>query len=221
MKILGIFRILIYNRIEYTTSKNLNEGYKMLNYLWAFMIIIGTIVGIMTGNIEPVSTTIISSSKEAVTLCISMLGVMSLWMGIMQVAKASGIIESLTRLLGPIIRLLFPDIPKEHVANEYIASNIIANILGLGWAATPMGLKAMKELKKLNNDSEVASIDMCTFLIINISSLQLIPVNVIAFRSEFGSVNPAEILGAGIVATIISSIAGMLFSIIARKLKNG
>lgn len=190
----------------------------MLNYLWAFMIIIGIVVGILTGNIEAVSTTIISSAKEAVTLCISMLGVMSLWMGIMQIARATGIIQSLTKILGPIIRVLFPDIPKDHAANEYIASNIISNILGLGWAATPVGLKAMKELKKLNNDSEIASCDMCTFLIINISSLQLIPVNVIAFRAEYGSVNPAEILGAGIVATTFSILAGILFSVLARKL---
>ena len=190
----------------------------MLNYLWAFMIIIGITVGIITGNIESVSTSIISSSKEAVILCISMLGVMSLWMGIMQVAKATGIISSLTRLLRPIIRLLFPDIPKDHIANEYMASNMIANILGLGWAATPVGLKAMKELKKLNNDREIASCDMCTFLIINISSLQLIPVNVIAFRAEYSSINPAEILGAGIVATLFSTMAGIIFSIVARRL---
>lgn len=190
----------------------------MLNYLWAFMIIIGIVVGIITGNIEAVSTSIISSSKEAVTLCISMLGVMSLWMGIMQVAKATGIISSLTKFLRPVIRVLFPDIPKDHMANEYIASNIIANVLGLGWAATPVGLKAMKELKNLNNNSEIASCDMCTFLIINISSLQLIPVNVIAFRAEYGSVNPAEILGAAIVTTIFSTIAGVIFSVVARKL---
>ncbi len=190
----------------------------MLNYLWALMIIIGIIFGIVTGNIEEVSTSIIDSSKEAVSLCIAMLGVMSLWMGIMQIAKTSGIITSLTRLLRPIIRLLFPDIPKGHIANEYIASNVIANILGLGWAATPVGLKAMKELKKMNNNSKIASTDMCTFLIINISSLQLVSINVIAFRSEYGSANPAEILGAGIVATIFSTIAGVLFSITARKL---
>ena len=192
----------------------------MLNYLWAFMLIIGIVVGIVTGNIEAVNTTIINSSKEGITLCISMLGVMSLWMGIMQIAKAAGIIESLTNLLRPVIRLLFPRIPNRHIVNEYIASNIIANILGLGWAATPMGLKAMKELKKLNKGSEVASVDMCTFLIINISSLQLTPVNVIAFRSEYGSINPSEILGAGIVATTISTIAGIIFSIIARKLSD-
>src|SRR5699024_5009638 len=108
----------------------------------------------------------------------------------------------------------------DHVVNEYIASNIIANILGLGWAATPMGLKAMEELRQLNKNRETASCDMCTFLIVNISSLQLIPVNVIAYRSEFGSINPAEILGAGLVATAISTVAGILFSIVARRLCN-
>lgn len=190
----------------------------MLNYLWAFMIIIGIVVGALTGNIEAVSTAIINSAKEAVILCISMLGIMSLWMGIMQVAKAAGIIKSLTKLLRPVIRLLFPDIPKDHIVNEYISSNIISNVLGLGWAATPVGLKAMKELKELNNSSEIASCDMCTFLIINISSLQLIPVNVIAFRSEYGSVNPAEILGAGIIATTCSTLVGILFSVVARKI---
>ena len=192
----------------------------MLNYLWALMIIIGTGIGVITGNIEQVSTITISSAKEAVSLCVVMLGVMSLWMGIMQIAKASGIIESLTKLLRPLIRLLFPDIPQDHVVNEYIASNIIANILGLGWAATPMGLKAMEELRLLNKNRETASCDMCTFLIVNISSLQLIPVNVIAYRSEFGSINPAEILGAGLVATAISTVAGILFSIVARRLCN-
>lgn len=192
----------------------------MLNYLWALMIIIGIGIGVITGNIEQVSTITISSAKEAVSLCVVMLGVMSLWMGIMQIAKASGIIESLTKLLRPLIRLLFPDIPQDHVVNEYIASNIIANILGLGWAATPMGLKAMEELRQLNKNRETASCDMCTFLIVNISSLQLIPVNVIAYRSEFGSINPAEILGAGLVATAISTVAGILFSIVARRLCN-
>ena len=190
----------------------------MLNYLWGFMIIIGIIVGVFNGKIDAVSTASINSAKEAITLCIAMLGVMSLWTGIMQIAKASGITDAFTRALHPIIRLLFPDIPKGHPANEYIASNMIANILGLGWEATPMGLKAMKELKALNKDSEYASCDMCTFLIINISSLQLIPVNIIAYRSQYGSISPTEILGAALIATTISTIAGVIFSLLARKL---
>ncbi len=189
----------------------------MLNYLWGFMIVIGIVVGVLNGRIDEVSTQAITSSKEAVTLCIAMLGVMSLWTGIMQIAKASGIIDGLTKVFRPLIRLLFPDIPVGHVVNEYIASNMIANILGLGWAATPMGLKAMKELKILNKDSEYASADMCTFLIINISSLQLIPVNIIAYRSQYGSISPTEILGAALIATAISTIAGVIFSVVARK----
>jgi spore maturation protein A len=152
-----------------------------------------------------------------------MLGIMAMWTGIMQIAKKSGLVASFTKALRPFLRILYPSIPKDHVVNEYIASNMIANILGLGWAATPMGLMAMKELKKLNHDSEVASCDMCTLLIINISSLQLIPVNVIAYRSQYGSVNPAEILGAGLVATLCSTCVGFAFSVIARKLsyRNG
>lgn len=190
----------------------------MLNYLWGLMIIIGIIVGIFSGRIDEISIATLSSSKEAVTLCISMLGVMAMWTGLMEIAKKSGIVSMITKALRPVLNFLFPDIPKDHIVNEYIASNMIANILGLGWAATPMGLMAMKELKKLNKDSEVASDDMCTFLIINISSLQLIPVNIIAYRSQYGSVNPTEILGAGIVATMLSTFIGVIFVVVARKL---
>lgn len=189
----------------------------MLNYLWGFMIVIGVIVGVMTGRISEISMATINSSKEAISLCITMLGFMSLWTGIMNIAKSSGIIGAFTKGIRPLLRILFPDIPRDHVVNEYIASNMIANIIGLGWAATPMGLKAMKELSTLNDNNEIASVDMCTFLIINISSLQLIPVNIIAYRSQYGSINPAEILGAAILATLFSTAIGVLFSIIARR----
>jgi spore maturation protein A len=189
----------------------------MLNYLWGFMIIIGIVVGVLNGNIASVSNAAINSSKEAINLCMAMLGIMAMWMGLMQIAKKCGLIAWLTNALGPVIRFLFPDIPKENPANAYIASNMIANILGLGWAATPMGLMAMRELRKLNHDSEVASCDMCTLLIINISSLQLVPVNIIAYRSQYGSVNPAEILGAGFAATFFSTLVAVAFTVLARK----
>lgn len=192
----------------------------MLNYLWGFMIVLGVTIGIISGNIGGVSKATINSSKEAVALCITMLGIMAMWTGIMQVAKKCGLVAAFTKALRPVIRFLYPDIPKNHIVNEHIASNMIANILGLGWAATPMGLMAMKELRVLNNNSEVASCDMCTLLIINISSLQLIPVNIIAYRSQYGSVNPAEILAAGLIATICSSCMGIAFSVIARKRSN-
>lgn len=189
----------------------------MLNYIWGFMILIGIVVGVLTGNISDVSMGTLNSAKEAITLCITMLGIMALWTGIMRVAKSAGIIGGFTKAIEPLIRILFPDIPRDHIVNEYIASNMMANILGLGWAATPMGLKAMSELKALNNNSQTASCDMCTFLIINISSLQLIPVNIIAYRSQYGSINPTEILGAAIIATVISTIVGIIFSVVARK----
>jgi spore maturation protein A len=192
----------------------------MLNYLWGFMIVLGVTIGVITGRIGDVSKATINSSKEAVALCITMLGIMAMWTGIMQVAKKCGLVAAFTRALRPVIRFLYPDIPKDHIVNEHIAANMIANILGLGWAATPMGLMAMKELKELNHNSEVASCDMCTLLIVNISSLQLIPVNIIAYRSQYGSVNPAEILGAGLVATICSTCVGVTFSVIARKVSS-
>lgn len=192
----------------------------MLSYLWGIMIIIGIVVGALRGNISEVGNAAINSSKEAVSLCITMLGIMAMWMGMMQVAKKCGLVASFTKALRPVIRFLFPDLPKGHVVNEYIASNMIANILGLGWAATPMGLMAMKELKKLNENRETASCDMCTLLIVNISSLQLIPVNIIAYRSQYGSVNPAEILMSGIVATSISTLVGVIFATTARKISN-
>ena len=192
----------------------------MLNFLWAGMIIIGVMYAAFTGNIAEVTNAALDSSKEAITLCLTMLGVMSLWMGIMEIATKAGIIGALSRLMRPAIRYMFPRIPKGHKANEHITTNLIANILGLGWAATPAGLQAMEALGELEdergNDRSIASDEMCTFLIVNISSLQLININIIAYRSQYGSVNPTRIVGAGIVATIVSTIVGCAYC----KIKN-
>lgn len=189
----------------------------MLNKLWGIMLLAGIIVAAFTGKIGEAGTAAIDSSKEAVTLCIAMLGAMSMWTGIMNVAKKAGLIDAMTKALRPALRFLFPGVPEGHRANEYIASNIIANMLGLGWAATPYGLKAMEEMKELNHGSHIASADMCTFLIINISSLQLIPVNIIAYRSEYGSISPTSIIGMGLVATLVSTAVGVIFSVVARR----
>ena len=191
----------------------------MLNYIWGFMILIGIIVGTFNGRITEISNGAIQSTKEAVNLCITMLGVMSLWMGLMKVAEKAGIIKALTKAIEPIIRFFFPRLPKEHIVNEYIASNMIANVLGLGWAATPMGLKAMECLAEIHKENQknfperhsLASNEMCTFLILNISSLQLIPVNIIAYRSQYGSVNPTTIIMPAILATLISTLAAATF----------
>lgn len=196
----------------------------MLNYLWGIMIIIGLAFGIVTGQVEALSNAAIDSAGEAVTLALTMLGIMAMWTGLMEIARQSGIMERLTRLLSPVLRFLFPRIPSSHPARGYIAANIIANILGLGWAATPMGLKAMKELAILERERIAkekgeapdaiqltkASDEMCTFLVINISSLQLIPVSIIAYRSQYGAVNPAAIVVPGLVATLVSTVVAVV-----------
>lgn len=195
----------------------------MLNFLWAGMILIGILFAAFTGRIPGITNAAIDSSKEAITLCITMMGVMSLWVGLMEIARSAGVIQSASRRLRPLLRFLFPSLPPGHSSEPYILTNMIANFLGLGWAATPAGLKAMEELSKLEDDRRLmrlpgpvrkkgtASNEMCTFLIINISSLQLIPVNVIAYRSQYGSVDPASIVGAGILATTVSTGVAVIF----------
>lgn len=188
----------------------------MLNYLWGGMIMAGVIFGAFSGKMPEVTNGALDSAKEAVDLCIMMMGIMSMWVGIMEIATKAGIIGGISRRMSPIIRVLFPGVPKGHLAEKYITTNMIANFLGLGWAATPAGIMAMKSLQEINpnRNKSVASCDMCTFLIVNISSLQLIPINIIAYRSQYGSVNPAGIVGAGIVATTISTAAGVLFAVV-------
>lgn len=195
----------------------------MLNYLWAGMILVGILYGAFSGKMPDITNAALDSAKEAVTLCITMIGVMSFWTGIMEIASRAGIIGMAAGKMQQLIRFLFPEIPKGHKANEHITTNFIANFLGLGWAATPAGLKAMEELGRLEDDRRagraagpvrkkgIASNEMCTFLILNISSLQLIPVNVIAYRSQYGSANPAGIVGAGIAATAVSTGAAIVF----------
>ena len=193
----------------------------MLNFLWAGMLLVGLIYGCINGTITQVNSALLDSAKDAVTLCISMLGIMAFWTGLMAIARSAGTISRLEKMLHPLLRILFPGVPNNHPAGEYIVSNLIANFLGLGWAATPFGLKAMKELSELNpeKDKSRASNDMCTFLIINIASLQLIPVNVIAYRSQYGSVNPTATLVSGIIATFLSVLSGVLFAVIAPKIQ--
>lgn len=190
-----------------------------MNYLWGGMLLIGVIYGLITGNLEEVTEAAISSSKEAVSLCVVMAGVMGLWMGIMRIAENAGLIAQLTEKLCPVLKFLFPRIPQGHPAEKYIATNFIANVLGLGWAATPAGISAMEQLADLNREEcartgrspSVASREMCTFLILNISSLQLIPVTVVAYRSEYGSPAPAAVVGPAIAATLASTAAGVIF----------
>ena len=170
----------------------------MLNFLWGAMLLIGIVYGAATGRMNEVTDAALSSAKEAVSLCITMAGIVAMWVGIMEIAKSSGLVERLTRKMRPLLGFLFPDVPGEHRA------------------ATPFGLKAMEELAKLEKQRKsvspgTASNAMCTFLILNISSLQLIPVNIIAYRSQYGSVNPTAIVGPGIVATAVSTVVAVIF----------
>ena len=182
----------------------------MLNILWVIMIAGGIFFAAFHGTMAD-NRSFISSSTEAVNLCIFMLGVIGVWNGMMEIAVKSGLMKKIAKTMYPFIHWLFPDIPPRHKANEYIAANMAANILGLGWAATPAGLKAMRELQKLEEGGGRASDMMCAFLVLNISSLQLVPINMIAYRSQYGSVNPAAVVLPAICATMISTIAGIVF----------
>lgn len=183
----------------------------MLNILWVIMIAGGIFFAAFHGTMGQITESFISSSTEAVNLCIFMLGVIGVWNGMMEIAVKSSLMKKIAKTMYPFIHWLFPDIPPRHKANEYIAANMAANILGLGWAATPAGLKAMRELQKLEEGGGRASDMMCAFLVLNISSLQLVPINMIAYRSQYGSVNPAAVVLPAICATMISTIAGIVF----------
>jgi len=189
----------------------------MLNFIWAFIIIIGIITSLFTNNIPLMTNSIVENSKESVNICLTLLGNICIWSGLMKIAEDSGIIKYLSVKMKPVLKFLFPEIPENHKSLEYISTNMIANILGLGWAATPAGLMAMKELQTLNKNKEVATKSMCMFMIINMSSIQLINVNILAYRAEFGSKNPSEIIGAGIVATIMSTVVAVAYVKIREK----
>ncbi|MDR1704046.1 MAG: nucleoside recognition protein [Clostridiales bacterium] len=193
----------------------------MLNYIWASFILIGIIYALVAGNIEGLTTAALDSAAEAVGLCVRMLGIMSMWTGMMRIAEESGLIKALSKALQPALGKLFPGLMKHGAeggrAMEHISTNVIANILGLGWAATPPGIKAMEELQAINPDKSTASREMCMFLIVNLSSLQLVSINIIAYRAQYASVNPQEIIGPGILATLVSTGVGIIFAKIMEK----
>ena len=188
----------------------------MLNILWGGMILIGILWGAFHGTLGIVTDQILSSAKDAVNLCITMLGILSFWSGILEIGQQAGLLERFSRFLRPVMRFLFPEVPDGHPAQQAMSTNIIANMLGLGWAATPAGLQAMEELATLSPMSAseksctTASNAMCTFLILNMSSLQLIPINMIAYRSQYGSVSPAVIVMPALLATTISTVVGVV-----------
>lgn len=191
----------------------------MLNLLWGSMILVGILWGAFHGTLGAVTDQVLVGAKDAVNLCITMLGILSFWSGILEIGEKAGLLKRFSRALQPVLRLLFPQVPVGHPAQTAMATNIIANMLGLGWAATPAGLQAMEELAKLDTGqtgithgprSGTASNAMCTFLILNMSSLQLIPINMIAYRSQYGSATPASIVMPALLATAVSTLVGLL-----------
>lgn len=181
----------------------------MVNIIWAGMAIVGIIYALFNGTISEVNEAIFSSANDAVSLTISLISVLVFWLGIMKIAEKANILKALAKLFRPIIYKVFPDIPKDHPAIGYILANITANLFGLGNAATPVGIKAMKELKALSNSKE-ASRSMITFMAINTAGLTLVPTTVIAIRMKYSSSAPTEIVGTTMIATLISLCAALI-----------
>jgi len=182
----------------------------MINYIWVAMTLIGLIFASINGKMKDVNEAIFQSANEAVTLCIGLISILVFWLGIMRIAQESGLLNKLSNLFKPIIIKLFPEVPEDHPAVGYILSNIIANMFGLGNAATPLGIKAMEQLKELNGGENYASRSMITFLALNTSGLTLIPTTVIAIRMNYQSASPTEIVGPTLLATTIATFAAIV-----------
>ena len=193
-----------------------SEVMEMLNGIWGMMLTSGLIFGILTGRASEVTEALTEGAKEGISLSIILFGIMGFWCGLMEIAEKTGILGKITEKMKPFLHFMFPAIPKDHKALEYIAINFTANMFGLASAATPAGLQAMRELEKLRSASDkeeknkIASEEMCNFLILNISSLQLIPVSIIAYRAKYGSPDPAAVTAPALLATFVSTGVGVL-----------
>lgn len=189
----------------------------MVGYIWAFLIGIGIIYSLLTGNISVINESVLSNANEALDLILNLLPIIVLWTGILKIAEDSGLLDKFANFLNPLLCRLFPDVPKNNKALGYISSNIAANMLGLGSAATPAGLKAMNELQKINIKKDTASTPMITFLVLNTAGVTLIPTTILALRVAYNSANPGEIILPAILATMCSSIAGVTLDYFIRK----
>jgi len=189
----------------------------VINYLWAGMICLGILAAALSGKIEQITPSIFASAEQGVTVAFGLISVMTFWLGMMKLIERSGVIEMIKKVLQPLAYLLFPRVPREHPAMNAILMNMSANILGLGNAATPFGIKAMEELQQLNTREDTASDEMCTLLAINTSSLTLLPTTVIALRASAGSLNPTDIVGTTIVATLSSTVVALILDRLLRR----
>ncbi len=193
----------------------------MIGYLWAALICISVLVAALRGDMAVITPAIFKAAERGVTVALGLIGTMTFWLGIMKLIESSGIMELLNRLLRPLARLIFPRIPAGHPAMNAILMNLSANVLGLGNAATPFGIKAMEEMQKINPQGGRATDEMCTFLAINTSSITLIPTTVMALRAAGGAANPADIIGATILATLCSTAVALLADRMLRRRVGG
>ncbi len=189
----------------------------MVNYIWIFLILIGIFFSLLTGNFDTINNSILTNGKEGFDIVISILPIIVLWTGIMKIAEDSGLLKKFANFVQPILSRLFPTVPKDNPALGYIASNIAANMMGLGSAATPFGLKAMKELQKINKEKDTASVAMITFLVLNTAGVTIVPTTVLALRIAHNSANPSEIIIPGVIATFCSSLGGLLLDYFIRR----
>ncbi|MCM3539458.1 nucleoside recognition domain-containing protein [Priestia endophytica] len=195
----------------------------MVNIIWVLLTVIGLVFAVVNGKVEEVNKAIFQGAQEAVTISLGLISVLVFWLGLMKIAEGAGLLVKLARLARPFILRLFPELPKDHPAIGYILSNMMANMFGLGNAATPLGIKAMEEMKRANNGKNEASSSMITFLALNTSSITLVPTTVIALRITYESESPAEIIGATLLATCVSMLGAILLDrfFYLRRLKKG
>ncbi len=186
----------------------------MLNKIWGGMIVLSFVTAVVTGRLENLTAGALDGAAQAVETCIGLLGAMCLWSGIARIAEDSGLVRGFARVLRPITKLIFPNLDEKSLAMRGIVMNMVANILGMGNAATPLGIAAMKELHKVNGKRDVASDEMCMFVVINTASIQLIPSTVIAMRQMYDAQNPSEV----VVPVWICSVCALIFGVIATKL---
>ena len=180
----------------------------MINYLFAFFFIIGIIYSLITGN--NISNEMLNASSNSLNIILSIIPIMCLWLGLMNIAKKSGLLNGIAKLLTPILKIIFPEIPANNPCFSYIGTNIIMNMLGLGNAATPFGLKAIKEMQELNNKKDTATRSMITFLVLNTASVTIMPTTIISLRMMYGSINPTSIIPYIIITSTLSCIIGLI-----------
>ena len=193
----------------------------MVNTIWFFLILLGIIYAFLTGNLDKINTTVIESTKVSLDMLFKIFPVLALWMGFTEIAESSKLLDKFSKLISPLLIKLFPEIPKNHPSLSYIASNVIANVFGLGSAATPFGLKAMESLQELNKKKDTATRSMITFLVLNTSGLTIVPTTIISLRLMYGSLEPTKIISACLISTTFATIGGLIIDrILARRYKD-